>query len=69
VDWNNPDRVRDQQRDFLNEVMKSKVTQNAGDILAASRTISFSRRTLLNRATSLVSSFISQLVSYYFFTL
>jgi len=49
VDWNNLDRVRDKQRDLLKAVMKSKVTQS--DILTASKTVSFSRRTLLHRAS------------------
>jgi hypothetical protein len=49
VDWNNLARLRDKQRDLLNTVMKFKVLQNAGDILTASRAVSFSRRTLLHR--------------------
>jgi hypothetical protein len=48
VEWNNLAQVRDKQRDLLNEVMKSKVLQNAGDILTAGRTIIFWRRNLLH---------------------
>ena len=62
MDWINLAQDREKSRDLVNAIMNIRVLQNAENFFTSWETVSFSRRTFLNRVKLVTDSYPSVVV-------